>query len=97
MLKMKIRQGVLIAENLKKRIRDTTTTITNSGLTPPSSTSSLASPSITHHDDRKNWRINLTIFLFFFVVDLNNDKELFDAYQHCLNGNQLVRNISQTK
>jgi hypothetical protein len=43
-LKAKIKQGVLIAENLKKRIRDSTTTITNSGLTPTSSISLLPSP-----------------------------------------------------
>jgi len=30
---------------------------------------------------------------FIVLVDLNNDKELSDAYQHCLNGNQLVNRI----
>jgi len=46
MLRMKVTQGVQIAEGLKKRIRETTT---NSGFTP----SSLSSPTLTHTNDRK--------------------------------------------
>ncbi|CAF0858768.1 unnamed protein product [Adineta ricciae] len=73
--KMKITQGVSAAEDLKKRIRET---ITNSGLTPPATTSlsssSLSPPTIMNTDP----------------LDLNNDQVLFDAYQNCLNGNQLV-------
>ncbi|CAF3711691.1 unnamed protein product [Rotaria sordida] len=60
MLRMKVKQGVVVAEDLKKRIKETTT---NSGLTPSLTTT---------------------------TIDINNDKELFDAYQHCLNGNQLM-------
>ncbi len=98
MLRMKIKQGVIVAENLKKRIRETTNT--NSGLTPPNSTClSSPSPSIIPHDDcklkNKFYYFEILFFFLFVVVDLNNDKVLFDAYQHCLNGNQLVRNIFQ--
>jgi hypothetical protein len=49
-MKMKIKQGVMAAENLKKRMRETAT---NTGLTPPSTTSSLPSPSIVPQDDCK--------------------------------------------
>ncbi|UJR36282.1 hypothetical protein I4U23_029012 [Adineta vaga] len=75
MLKMKTAQGVKAAEDLKKRIRESAS---NSGLTPPptttTTTSLSSSPTIMNTDP----------------LDLNNDKELFDAYQHCLNGDQLV-------
>jgi hypothetical protein len=66
MLKAKIKQGVLIAENLKKRIRGSTPTITNSGLTPTTSISLLPSPTGTTHDDRNlNNYLNNQILLFF--------------------------------
>ncbi|CAF4782427.1 unnamed protein product [Rotaria sp. Silwood1] len=72
MLRMKVKQGVVVAEDLKKRIKEATT---NSESTPSVTTTSLLpSPSTSPSDD----------------LDLNNDKELFDAYQHCLNGNQLM-------
>ncbi|CAF2803364.1 unnamed protein product [Rotaria sp. Silwood2] len=72
MLRMKVKQGVVVAEDLKKRIKEATT---NSESTSPLTTTSLLpSPSMSPCDD----------------LDLNNDKELFDAYQHCLNGNQLM-------
>ena len=56
MLRMKVKQGVLIAENLKKRLREPSTTVTATHLesSPSSSTSSLSlSPTINHPDDRK--------------------------------------------
>ncbi|CAF1095220.1 unnamed protein product [Adineta steineri] len=69
-LRAKVAQGIHAAEDLKKRIRETTG---SSGLTPPITTSTLPSPTMIHTG-----------------IDLNNDKELLDAYQHCLNGNQLM-------
>jgi hypothetical protein len=88
---MKVTQGVQVAEGLKKRIRETTT---NSGFTPPATTSSLSSPTLTHTNDRKcNHNSEYEMIDFIVLVDLNNDKELSDAYQHCLNGNQLVNRI----
>ncbi|CAF3656849.1 unnamed protein product [Adineta steineri] len=69
-LRAKVAQGIHAAEELKKRIRETTG---SSGLTPPITTSTLPSPTMIHTG-----------------IDLNNDKELLDAYQHCLNGNQLM-------
>jgi len=71
MMRMSVKQGVIAAESLKKRIRETTP---NPGLTPPTTTNSVSPPSTIATDD----------------LDMNNDKELSDAYQHCLNGNQLA-------
>ncbi len=48
---MNIKEGVSAAESLKKRIREST--ITNTSLTPPSTTILLPSPTITQHDGRK--------------------------------------------
>ncbi|CAF2060004.1 unnamed protein product [Rotaria magnacalcarata] len=52
--------------------------MSNSGFSPPlppaTTPNTIPSPSIVSTDD----------------LDFNNDKELFDAYQHCLNGNQYV-------
>lgn len=50
-LRMNIKEGVSAAESLKKRIREST--ITNTSLTPPSTTILLPSPTITQHDGRK--------------------------------------------
>jgi len=92
---MKVKQGLIVAESLKKRIRETRTNsrLTPSPSPPTTATSSLSSPSINPHDNRKfNHKSEYEIIHFVFLVDLNNstDKELIDAYQHCLNGNQLV-------
>jgi len=63
---MKIKQGISAAETLKKRINQTAT---NSGLTPPATTtSSLPSPSITPHDDRKfNRKFQYKMIRFCFL------------------------------
>ena len=50
MLRMSVQQGVIAAEVLKKRIRETAP---SSELTPPATISSLPSPVTTHHDERK--------------------------------------------
>lgn len=54
MLRTKVKQGVLIAENLKKRLRGPAPTTTTNSHLESSPTSSL-SPSTTasHHDERK--------------------------------------------
>lgn len=53
MLRTKVKQGVLIAENLKKRLRGPIPTTTTSHL-DSSLTSSLSPPmTINHHDDCK--------------------------------------------
>ena len=54
MLRTKVKQGVLIAENLKKRLRGSASTTTASSYSESSPTSSLSpSTTISHHDDRK--------------------------------------------
>ncbi|CAF1052630.1 unnamed protein product [Adineta steineri] len=66
-LRSKVKQGLVAAEALKRRMRETHP---NSASTVPTTTTTAASPP-------ENF-------------DLNHNKELSDAYQHCLNGNQLV-------
>jgi hypothetical protein len=63
---MKIKQGITSAEALKKRISQTTT---NSGLTPPpATTSTLPSPSMVPHDDRKfNHKFRYKMIRFCFL------------------------------
>lgn len=68
MLRTKVKQGVLIAENLKKRLREPTTTITTATNThlESSPTSSISlSPTISHQDDRK-YPIHLSPRYFIF-------------------------------
>jgi len=75
-LRMKINQGTVIAENLRKRLREplesspTTTTM----ISPPS-------PNLSPSNE----------------LDLNSDKELSEAYQHCLNGNQYMNSFVYAK
>ena len=47
---MSVQQGVIAAENLKKRIRETAP---SSELTPPVTGDSLPSPATNHHHERK--------------------------------------------
>jgi hypothetical protein len=77
MLRMKVKQSLAAAETLKKRMRDM-----NSTPAPVVSTSASS--------DNCKFVINKFPQTFSFIVDLKNDKELNQAYQHCLNGNQLV-------
>jgi hypothetical protein len=81
MLRTKVKQGVAAAETLKKRMRESPPRIR------PVPTTVSPSPS-------ENCKFLIYIYSTcrkcFFIVDLKNDKELSDAYQHCLNGNQLV-------
>ncbi len=50
MLRMNVKQGIIAAENLKKRMRET---LINSASTSPTITSLSPSPSMIPHDDCK--------------------------------------------
>ncbi|CAF1430160.1 unnamed protein product [Adineta steineri] len=67
-LRSKVKQGLVAAEALKRRMRETHS---NSASTVPTTTTT------TTVSPPENF-------------DLNHNKELSDAYQHCLNGNQLM-------
>ncbi|CAF1537112.1 unnamed protein product [Adineta steineri] len=67
-LRSKVKQGLVAAEALKRRMRETHS---NSASTVPTTTTTAAAAPPEN-------------------FDLNHNKELSDAYQHCLNGNQLM-------
>ena len=89
---MKVKEHVAVAENLKKRINETTM---NSNLKTPSSTENASISSSTIDDDNRMF-IYVSEYKFLspgFLVNLNKDNELVTAYEHCSNGNQLVNKI----
>ncbi|CAF4353329.1 unnamed protein product, partial [Adineta steineri] len=67
-LRSKVKQGLVAAEALKRRMRETHSN--SASIVPTTTTTTTVSPP-------ENF-------------NLNHNKELSDAYQHCLNGNQLV-------
>ncbi len=77
LLRTKVKQGVAAAEILKRRMRES----------PPNPRSV---PSIAPPSENCKFLFHFMFTEFFFLVDLKSSKELSDAYQHCLNGNQFV-------